>query len=168
MLILLAGVAVMAVLASNQMDQSLIPDDQCLQSAQLIADDFQPAADTITGKHLNIKVVTGTPGLIMRLVENRGGGIAVAEINSQKELVVFPVFCAAPLNVKRAIIAHEIGHLIDFSIDASDASSIFWRSWSAAFTPWNLRPMEIAANDYGRELIKLSGGDEKIIGLLGW
>jgi hypothetical protein len=164
MLLLLAGFTAFAVMASNQIDQTLSPDANCLAVAQAVASDLQPFADKLAGKPVNIKVVPGTPRLLMRLIEERGSMVVVAEINSERELVIFPTFCAAPPSFKTALIAHEIGHLIDFSINTSP---IFWRAWSSALVPWKLRPIEKVANEYGRELIKLKGGDIKIIDLLG-
>lgn len=148
--IFVVGIMVFAALA---IEQSAIETAslECIQSSQIIADELAPYAEAVAGQQLKIAVVAGTPQVLSRLVEERGGSRLVAQINDRKEIVVFPIFCGGPHGFKEEMVAHEIGHLVDIAVNGSP----FWSSWQYAFDEWETRPVEKKANEYARQIILL-------------
>lgn len=126
--------------------------------AQAIVDDLQAPADQVAGKHVALKVEAGKP-LLWTAMLNDGGSIA-AEIDYNHTIVVHNLFCSLRPEHKAAVIAHEIGHLIDFAIDPTP---IVFRLPQTVFNTWHNRPMERAANNYAKQLIEIKHGDPHII-----
>ena len=157
MLMFIAGLTAIALLTTGT-ESRPIPDDKCLAIAKAVAVDWQPFADKIAGQHLDITVIAGTPGKMLRMVEEKNGKkVVVAEINGANEIVIFQEFCDGHPMFKVSVIAHEIGHLIDIS---KNPTPIFFRKATNIFTPWKEREVEKIAIKYSHDLIELSGLDK--------
>lgn len=163
MLTFFAGLAFAATLGSaNHGSNSVLPSTACLAVAKAIAVDLQPFTDAVAGKPVVVSVVAGIPPLWTSLTTNTD--LVPAEIGSNHEIIVHSAFCEMSPMYKAAVIAHEIGHVIDFEGDTFPTLSRFHNN---VFTPWRDRPMEKMANGYGKEIIRLRGGDPNIIDFLG-
>ena len=157
MFLIFAATALAITAVALQQSEPELPDEACIQSAQAIAADLKPYAEAVAGQSLAIEVLGGVPPILSRMVEERGGMRVVAQINAHRQIVIYPIFCPGPAGFKEAMMAHEIGHLIDFSINPEP---VFWRSWRHALEPWETRPMEIKANGYADQTIRLKRGEK--------
>lgn len=159
MLILIATLALGAgAVAGSSPSPDLLPDTACMVVAQDAANAMQAAADEIAGKHVVITVRAGAAPLWTRLTQDVAN--IPAEIGSDKAIIIHSGFCSALSYEKGAIMAHEIGHLVDFTID--DRPVIF-RLPQTLFSSWTDRQMEQVASKYGREILIKLGGNPNII-----
>lgn len=159
MLILLAALALGAgVAAGSPPSTDLLPDAACMAVAQDAVNAMQPAADSIAGKHVTITVRAGAAPLWTRLTQDVAN--IPAEIGSDRAIIIHQGFCNALSYEKGAIMAHEIGHLVDFSIDTRP---VIFRLPQTLFSSWKDRQMEQIASQYGREILIKLGGNPNII-----
>lgn len=128
------------------------PSDGCIEKAKGIAVHFQNAANTLAGVSVSINIIPA------KVLDNT----TIAEVNSNNEVEIQGYFCKLPLEHQKMIIAHELGHVIDFQVNDDKVSE--WEASPLAYSKnWHIRPQEISANLNARALYIINGENPNFI-----
>ena len=154
-----AAVAIAATLAALVADASAqsrhaLPDVKtCLRDAREAIDTLKPAAEKVSGKPLDVV----PPTMVDIFSSARPPGQRqdtfvdyTARVDGN-DVRVAADFCRASAAAKLAIIAHEMGHIIDAAAGAEPGQG---------HRGWNADPREISATRRGSEILRAAGVDD--------
>ncbi len=142
--------AALAGSAAAQLQRAPLDVKACLRDARLAIEKLQPAAERVLGQAIDVAPPTMVDiyASAAGLGDRRDESLKYAARVDGKQIRITATFCRTAAGSRLAIIAHELGHVLDTAAGTTPV---------AGSPNWNADPREISATRRGREILSAAG-----------
>lgn len=142
--------AALATSAAAQTQRAPLDVKACLRDARQAIEKLQPAAESVLGKPIDVAPPTMVDvyASAAGLGDRRDESLKYAARVDGKQIRITTTFCRSAAGIRLAIIAHELGHILDTAAGTTPV---------AGASNWNLDPREISATHHAGKILHAAG-----------